>query len=70
MTENKKEVKPTRKPTLLEKLLLGCTIRDVPKLIPGVLLAASLVALLVWLTGLLNSALRVIRASSPKSRKL
>ena len=57
MTEDKKQGKPGRKPTLIENLLLGGTIQEVPKLIPGVLLAAALVALFVWLTDLINAAL-------------
>lgn len=57
MTESKKEEEPIRKPTLIENLLLGGTIQEVPKLIPGVLLATALVALFVWLTELLNTAL-------------
>lgn len=46
-----------RKLGVIENLLLGCTIQEVPGLIPGVLLAVGLVALFVWLTGLLNAAL-------------
>ena len=57
MTEDKKQDKPAGKPNTIENLLLGCTVQDVPRLIPGVLLAAALVALFVWLTDLINAAL-------------
>ena len=50
------EVK-TRQPSVIENLLLGGTIQELPGLIPGVLLAVALVALFIWLTGLLNAAL-------------
>ena len=46
-----------RKPNAAENLLVGCTIQEVPGLIPGVLLAAALVAVFVWLTDLVNAAL-------------
>ncbi len=59
MSENKDndDNEKDRKPGVIENLLLGCTIQEVPGLIPGVLLAVVLVALFVWLTGLLNAAL-------------
>jgi len=57
MTDNNKCNKPKRKPTFIEELILGCTICEAPKLIPGTILAVSLVALLVWVTDLLNAAL-------------
>ena len=41
----------------MENLLLGGTVEQVPRLMPGVLLAAGLVALLIWLIDLLNTAL-------------
>lgn len=56
MTEEKKVGKPARKPSTIENLLLGCTIQQAPKLVPGVLLSVGLVALLVWLTDLINTA--------------
>ena len=58
MSENKDhDNEKDRKLGVIENLLLGCTIQEVPGLIPGVLLAVVLVALFVWLTGLLNAAL-------------
>jgi len=57
MTEDKKQDKPARKPNTIENLLLGCTVQEAPRLIPGVMLAAALVALFVWLTDLINAAL-------------
>ncbi|MFC1899470.1 YeiH family protein [Chloroflexota bacterium] len=56
MSANKKK-ENTRKPCMIEKMLFGCTIREVPRLIPGILLAVALVALFIWLTDLLNAAL-------------
>ncbi|MFH1032147.1 MAG: putative sulfate exporter family transporter [Chloroflexota bacterium] len=49
--------KKISKPNVLENLLFGCTIRQLPGVIPGVLLSAALVALFIWLTDLLNKAL-------------
>ncbi len=49
--------KKIRKPTTVENILLGCTVQEVPKLVPGVLLATALVVLFGWLTNLLNAAL-------------
>jgi len=57
MTEDKKQETSARRPNTIENLLLGCTVQEVPKLIPGVMLAAALVALFVWLTDLINAAL-------------
>jgi uncharacterized integral membrane protein (TIGR00698 family) len=57
MTEEKKADQTPRKQNIIENLLLGCTIQEVPRLIPGVLLATVLVALFIWLTDLLNTAL-------------
>jgi uncharacterized integral membrane protein (TIGR00698 family) len=57
MTQAKKQDKSTRRPSTIENLLLGCTVQEVPGLIPGLLLAVALVALFVWLTDLINSAL-------------
>ena len=47
----------TRTPNTLEKLLFGCTIQEIPKVIPGVLLTATLVVLAILLTNLINSTL-------------
>ena len=57
MTEGKKPEASARRPNTIENLLLGCTVKEVPRLIPGVMLAAALVALFVWLTDLINAAL-------------
>jgi len=57
MTEPNQPDKNPRKPGTIEQLFLGCTIQEVPRLIPGVLLAAALVALFVWLTELINTAI-------------
>jgi len=53
MTDNKIK----RKPSVIEDLIFGTTLSGVPRLVPGVLLAAALVALFIWLTDLLNTAL-------------
>ena len=50
-------MKNHRKPNIIEDLLFGVSIRDVPALIPGVLLAVGIVILFVWLTNLLNAFL-------------
>ena len=42
---------------MLENLLFGCTMQELPSLIPGVLLVVALVALSIMLTNLLNSML-------------
>jgi len=57
MSNGRKEKGPPRQPAIIENLLLGCTMQEVPKLIPGVLLAMALVALFIWLTDLINTAL-------------
>ena len=57
MSDNKNNEANTRKPSVIENVLLGGTIQEAPRLIPGVLLAGTLVALFVWLTNLLNAAL-------------
>ena len=46
-----------RKPHLIEDAVFGCTVNEIPKLIPGVVLAAGLVAAAIQLTNLMNSAL-------------
>jgi uncharacterized integral membrane protein (TIGR00698 family) len=57
MSDEKNNKAVIRKPSTIENMLLGGTIEEVPRLIPGVLLAGALVALFVWLTSLLNAAL-------------
>lgn len=57
MSNITKEEKPVRKPSIIENLFLGCSVIDVPKLIPGVLLVVALVALVIWLTNLINGVL-------------
>ena len=57
MSDNKANKAKLRKPHMIENMLLGCTIQEAPRLIPGVLLAVALVALFIWLTDLLNAAL-------------
>ena len=57
MSANSRRSKLTRKPTLIETLLLGRTASEVPRLIPGVALAAALVVLFVWLTDLINTVI-------------
>jgi len=42
---------------MLANLFFGCTMKEVPKLLPGVLLTVSLVALVTFLTGFINKAL-------------
>lgn len=46
-----------RKPNLIEDAIFGCTIGEVPALLPGIALAAGLVAAAIQLTNLMNSAL-------------
>jgi hypothetical protein len=57
MSGRRKQDKPMRKPNTLENLLFGCTMRELPTLIPGVILVVALVALSILLTNLLNSML-------------
>jgi uncharacterized integral membrane protein (TIGR00698 family) len=57
VTQEKKHDKSARRPNTIESLLFGCKVQEVPGLIPGVMLAVALVALFVWLTDLINSAL-------------
>ena len=56
MGKNAKVNNLARKPSVLENLLFGCSLRVSPRLIPGFLLSAVLVVLAIWLTNLLNSA--------------
>lgn len=46
-----------RKPNWIENVIFGCTVREVPALIPGIMLAAAVVAAAIQLTNLMNSAL-------------
>lgn len=46
-----------RRLNLIEELIFGCTIKETPKLIPGVALAVALVAASIQLTNLINQAL-------------
>ena len=46
-----------RKSNIIESVLFGCTIDKSFQLIPGILLTVALVALVIWLTGLINNAL-------------
>lgn len=53
---SKSEIKK-RKPNLIEDAILGCTVKEVPALIPGIVLAVGLVVAAIQLTNLINSAL-------------
>lgn len=57
MTTSVESERPIRKPNIIENLIVGYTVQEIPGLIPGVLLAAALVFLCVWLTDLMNAAL-------------
>ena len=57
MQTGSKQESPLRKPNLLENLFLGVTIGEAPKLIPGVLVSVALVAVVILVTDLVNSAL-------------
>ena len=57
MREERMQHKPMRKPNILERLFFGCTVKEIPELIPGVLIIIALVALVIFLTDLINSAL-------------
>jgi uncharacterized integral membrane protein (TIGR00698 family) len=57
MQTGSKQESPLRKPNLLENLFLGVTIGEAPKLIPGVLVSVALVAVVIFVTDLVNSAL-------------
>jgi uncharacterized integral membrane protein (TIGR00698 family) len=46
-----------RKPSWIEDAIFGCTVREVPALVPGIILAAAVVAAAIQLTNLMNSAL-------------
>lgn len=53
----KHDAKAGRQVSWIENILFDCLIRELPVLIPGVVLAAGLVAVFVWLTNLANAAL-------------
>jgi len=46
-----------RTPTFIENAVFGYSINEVPRLLPGIALAAAIVAASIYLTGLINSAL-------------
>lgn len=53
---SRREIKK-RKPNLIEDAIFGCTVGEVPALMPGIIFAAGLVAAAIQLTNLINSAL-------------
>ena len=57
MSEGKNRDKPARKPNILENLLIGSTIGDIPKLVPGIIIIVALVVLAVLLTDMINNVL-------------
>ena len=57
MKKNSGQTNLPRKPNILERLFLGCTIEDSPKLLPGILLSALLVMAVIFLTDAVNLAL-------------
>src|SRR3989304_2928238 len=65
MKSNPQQTNPNRKPNTLERLFLGCTIGDSPKLLPGILLAAVLVIAVIRLTDAANAALGFSGLISP-----
>ena len=54
MSEDKNK---NSKPSWIEDAIFGCKIREVPALIPGIVLAVGIVAAAIQLTNLMNSAL-------------
>ena len=52
-----KEKNQPRKPNAIENNLFGCTVQELPKMLPGMLLAVLLVVISIWLTDRLNSLL-------------
>jgi len=54
MTEDKNK---KSKPSWIEDAIFGCKVREVPTLIPGIVLAVGIVAAAIQLTNLINSAL-------------
>lgn len=48
-----------RKPNIAENLFLGCTVQEVPQLLPGLLLVAALVAVVIFLTDFINKAIGI-----------
>ena len=57
MSKKRKPDESLRKPNMLENLLFGCTMHEVPKLFPGVLITVALATLVIWLTNFINSIL-------------
>ena len=57
MSDKKKKDTKARKLSVIESLLLGCPVSEIPRLIPGVLLAGAVVGICIWLTDLLNTIL-------------
>lgn len=57
MTEKASANTPPRKPGYLENMLLGVTVQDAPKLIPGIILAVVVTVGSIWGTDALNAAL-------------
>jgi len=55
-----------REPATLEKMWLGTTIEEIPKLIPGLLLATLIVVIAIWLTEFIGTSLMGF-AKSPVS---
>jgi len=46
-----------RQPNTWENMFLGCTVQEIPRLIPGLVLTAALTIFVILLTDLVNSAL-------------
>ena len=62
VSNRKEEIEPRkqtekRSPAFIENAVFGCSIGEVPRLLPGIALAAAIVAASIQLTGLINSAL-------------
>ena len=57
MSKENPEKLPARKPNVFENLFFDCKIQEIPKLIPGVFIVVALVALIIWFTNLINSAI-------------
>ncbi len=57
MTDSSQNNKAPNRLTWWENLLSGCSLKDTPRLIPGLVATVMLVALAVWLTNTVNRAL-------------
>ncbi|MBI4330441.1 MAG: hypothetical protein HY673_04070, partial [Chloroflexi bacterium] len=57
MTDSSQNNKAPNRLTWWENLLFGCSLKDTPRLIPGLVATVMLVALAVWLTNTVNRAL-------------